>query len=131
MERTIFRAIIVLSMLGVLIGGPMIYIGKQNTELWWKLHSDELKKSDSPAFTECFKRATPTKDGEEVKLCYDLFGPSVQLLSEWTDKAKRAQTMVGAGIVVSCILPPTLFALFFIIRWIVTGRWRRPKAEIQ
>ena len=101
----------------------MIYIGSNDAEFWRKEWRVEMDKQNSPEFNDCFKTAIRTNDGNQVKLCYDLHGSNIGFLRMWQDKASNAQSMASFGIVL-CVLPAPLFALFLVLRWILTGRWK-------
>lgn len=124
-ESIALRAVIVLSLLCVAAGGAMIYIGSNNARFWHEEWKKEMDKQQSPAFNECFKAALRAHDaGDQIKLCYDVHGANIGLLRMWQDKVNAAQSIESLGIVLS-VLPVPMFALFFVLCWILTGRWKR------
>ena len=104
----------------------MIYIGSSNAEFWrkeWRVEMIDKDKRNSPEFKDCVDAAIRTDDGEQTKRCYALYAPNSDVLGMLNKSAKEAQSMVSLGLVL-CVLPVPLFALFFVLRWILTGRWK-------
>ena len=124
MENIVFRAVVVLSVLGVLIGSSMSYFGSGNADFWWQQYHKEMEKHGSKELDNCLN-AIRENDGNRVKFCYNTYGSNVQLLQLWSDNARKSYTVATVGFILSCVVPPLLFALFFVVRWILTGRWKK------
>ena len=115
------------SLLCVISGGAMIYIGSSNAEFWreeWRVEVIDKDKRNSPEFKDCMNAAIHTEDGEQTKRCYALYAPNSDVLGMLNKSAKEAQSMVSLGLML-CVLPVPLFVLFFVLRWILTGRWKK------
>ena len=121
MERIFFRAIVALSLLGVLAGIPSIYLGTKGIENW----PETIRGLDSVRETErkdCLSRATTPNENISCEESYqdELFA-AMKIENEGYKTADRLQTF---GIFAAVLVPPTLFVLFYVLRWIFTGRWR-------
>ncbi len=122
-ESIAFRAVIVLALLLATSGGAMIYIGSNNAEFARKTWRVEMDKQNSSEFKDCFNAAIRAKNEDQVMLCYDRHGANIEILRMWQENANNARSMESLGIVL-CALAVLLFALFFVLRWIFTGRWK-------
>ncbi len=123
-ESIAFRAVIVISLFCAISGGAMIYIGSNNAEFWRKECLVERNKGNSPELKNCLKAAISTDRGDQVNLCYALYGPNFDVVRMQQDSVNKAVNMVSLGLALS-VLPVPLFTFFFILRWIFTSRWQK------
>lgn len=102
----------------------MIFLGSANAEFYRKEWRVEMNKDqrNAPEFQDCIRAAIRTDDGEQVSRCYALYAPNTDVLGTLNESAMEARSMTWLGLVL-CVLPVPLFALFFVLRWILTGRW--------
>jgi len=62
----------------------------------------------------------------EVNGCYKIYAPDIEELQRLTNAALTANHWVSIGLVI-LLIPIPLFLIYFILRWIITGRWRQAK----
>lgn len=129
MEKIIFRAIIVLSVTAFIVGSFMLYIGNVNGDVNQQLWNEEFKKFESPEQTKCWDEAIRTRDKELSKICSSDQAVISKSLSELTSKRNEGYSMRERGLYLAVLVPSISFALFFIFRWIFTGRWKALKPE--
>lgn len=126
MERIWFRLIVVLSIIGVLAGVPAMYVGSLGVENWPKT-GEELGAKNSSELKRCLGDSS---QWEVAKECYDtywrMWGWATKTESDGYNNAVNLET---AGLAAAVFMPLTLFAIFYILRWIATGRWRRERID--
>lgn len=127
-EHIIFRSILALSVICILAGIVLYYLGSIDAKSSWKIWNEEIKKSNSPQFTTCIDQAIKDSDKHSIDSCYTLYGSNVELLRHWSDQAKSAQFTELVGIIL-LFSPILLILLFYIFRWIFAGRWRAKQEE--
>jgi hypothetical protein len=129
MERIIFRAVIVLSVTAFIVGSFMLYIGNVNADVNQQLWNEEFKKFESPEQTKCWDEAIRTRDKELSKICSSDMEKISKSLDELTSRRNDGYSLRIRGFYLAVLVPSISFALFFIFRWILTGRWKALKPE--
>lgn len=126
-ENIATRALIAISLLCLVVGSGMIYIGSENSESFREQRSAEMlkaKRLDTPEFRDCLRTAIHTDDGAQVNLCYARHGPDHDFVQVLQDGVNAAERLVSRGLAL-VVLPVPLSIAFFILRWVLTGRWTR------
>lgn len=130
MEQIFFRAVIALSAIGVLLGGPLYYFGAKGYDRAAAALDYEHSRLDSKEFQDCLAAAVRKDDADQLKYCYDFLGAdahSIQVHGQTMSNMTR-QKNLAVGLAV--VGPLLLFAAFYLLRWIVTGRLKDSVAKI-
>lgn len=135
MENIIFRAIIVLSVLSAAAGALIARSGTVDGDVYQRMVVEALEKDRAmaPERKKCVESipfSPPDRRAMEINNCYINHSAYAQLeFDEWVKKRDKAHEHVSVGIVLFAFVSPLLFALFFVIRWILTGRWTRARSS--
>lgn len=126
-ENIATRTLIAISLLCLVVGSGMIYIGLASSESLREQRSAEMLKAkglESPEFRDCLSAATRNDVSAQVSNCYVRHGPDLDFVQVLQDGRNAAERMVSRGLAL-VVLPVPLSIAFFILRWILTGRWTR------
>ena len=127
-EKITFRAIAVLSIFSLVFGGLISYLQYQEARFYSEQYQQYLKENDktrTPEFDKCFREALKNDNGSQIQDCYNSFyTPDRNELDRLIMERDSANhwTSIGLGML---IIPLPLFLLYFILRWVFTGRWKR------
>lgn len=122
MERVFFRAVLALSVLGIVVGAPSIYVGSKGVETWPKT-LEAMTKDTQSRFDACMAHATAP---EEIAACRDSqHDELMSALNVEVSGYNGAANLQTFGLLSAIALPVGLFALFYVLRWIATGSWKR------
>src|SRR5688572_2843794 len=121
MEKIALRAIIVLSVIAIVIGGSLVFLGNQRVDRASDALDYEYSRSESKEFRDCKADAITQDDAELVKSCYALFGPDPHSIGVHNSTMSRASEQMNFGTALAVGVPVLLFLGFYLLRWILTG----------
>jgi hypothetical protein len=125
LESIAFRTVLAVSVIAVVAGLPTMYLAKQNGDSWWESYRQETAKDESRELDECRKVAVLNDDAEAVKLCYQMHGSNIELMNLRSQRANQAYELSHRALATAVLVPLGAFSAFILLRWILTGRWRR------
>lgn len=126
LETISFRVLIAISFLCLIFGSGIAFFEYHTAQDNWKFHDQYKKENDrraTPEFNSCIMHAN---SDIEVNGCYKIYAPDIEELQRLTNAALTANHWVSIGLVI-LLIPIPLFLIYFILRWIITGRWRQAK----
>lgn len=127
MEQIALRAIVVLSVIAALVGGGMYFVGAQSFKRASNALDYEYSRSESKEFIDCKADALAKNDSNSVDACYAIYGPDSHSIDFHTETVAKATKQMNFGTILAVGAPVLLFLTFYLLRWIIAGRWRGPK----
>lgn len=122
MERIAWRAVVAVAILGVMLGIPAMHFGynghKSMQERW-------LAESKSADISREACHAKANGNNVEESICWQNWSAQESSNSWILTASTRSMNTFIAGVMMAVVLPGLLFPVFFVLRWICTGRWLR------
>ena len=122
MERIAWRAVVAVAILGVVLGIPAMYFGHNGHKSMQERWLEESKLADV-RHKACIAEARGN-DVEE-SICWSTWSAEDSSNSWMMVASSRSMNTFMAGFLMTVVLPGLLFPVFFVVRWICTGRWKR------
>ena len=122
MERIAWRAVVAVAILGVMLGIPAMYFGYNGHEAMQERWLAESKSADISR-DACHAKANG--NNLEESICWKTWSAQESSNSWMMVASSRSMDTFMAGLVMAVVLPGLLVPVFFILRWICTGRWKR------
>jgi hypothetical protein len=121
------RFLVLLSLFFFVVGSGAIYVGSTDSESLREQRRTEMLKAkglETSEFRDCLRAATRADDGAQVKLCYARHGPDMDCVQTLQDGVNSAKQLVDRALAL-IFIPIFLLLALFIVRWAITGLWRR------
>ena len=127
-ERIAFRALIIILLFCVICGGSLAYSQYQKYQSFWQFYDQygkEIDKVNTAEFNNCIDATNSADYGSQFRRCYDSHIPDFEF-KRVSELANNADRLYWIGITL-LLIPLPLFTIYFLLRWIITGRWRQAK----
>jgi hypothetical protein len=125
MEQIIRRGVIAICVIGVALGGPMLFLGWRAVEVNLPAYLEASAKRGD-ALDACRARTEISDEG-----CWSQWRLDVEQAEVYDMNMRRGGELQVMGIVIGIVIPVTTLTAFLLFRWIITGRWRSPARSVR